>query len=257
MVSENSTNPFFKSLVDATIDAFGQKVQSIVLFGGIVRDGVFYTGWSDLDLIIIFKGMPDGTIAKCKKFPEITFEEQSLRVDPIFVFNDEITTQPLSNFFLNGPAINALIIERKVGLPIFGKIPQLRTTPHQERVAAILYITDIRYQLRNFIWDFSIQDCPNLDYAIPRVSRWCFSTIRASLRLFEIYSHPYEESIFHLETLFPSKDFSLLHRIASLRKNFIPSDADRTLVEDTYLFVEDFIPFVLSKLNFTEIFNVG
>lgn len=215
-------------------------IRCVVLFGGIVRDRVVLQGWSDLDLVVIMKGNFHRGIRSVSGALKAIESQVFLRIDPVFVLESELADPQLSRFYFNGAVINALDMSRGVGRVIYGDLPEVAFDLEREKLAAITYIDSTIAAFREFIFRYMTSDDVDCVYAIQRSARWCFSIIRAALRVFGVISHPYDEAIIHIERLFPNKDFTLLVSLTILRKNFQVEGVSCEMVYDIFDFVEEF-----------------
>jgi hypothetical protein len=73
-----------------------------------------------------------------------------------------------------------------------------------------------RYLLKDVLRPSSDRD-PT--HSVPRVTRWLFSIIRASIRLFDICVHPYRPSLNQVARLFPEMDLSVPYDLLAMREH--------------------------------------
>ena len=92
--------------------------------------------------------------------------------------------------------------------------------------------------------DNSIEKFKN---ALQRIIRWVFSIIRSSLRLFGIYTHPYESSNNALSKNFPDLDITLLKKLVSIRRKFNNIELDISLFSKIEFFIETYIKYIIGK----------
>lgn len=198
-----------------------QNIEAILLYGGIVRDSRIFDDWSDIDVIVIFRDITKRNAFELAKIIERLETKYSIRIDLTQISLKEIVDSVLAKCFFNSEIINALSMREGVSIVVFGRVPNVNFTLEQERQAALFYITNTLSLLRRYIIEVlyrgKVEDHIKAD--LKRIVRWLFSIIRASLRLFNIYTHPYEYSIPYLKRIFPELDISFLIQLIHLRKN--------------------------------------
>ena len=101
-----------------------------------------------------------------------------------------------------------------------------------------------RYLVENV---YSSRANDNLTPAVARITRWVFSIIRASLRLFDIYVHPYRPSLTQLETMFPELDMSVLYVLLEMRDAPKKICIDPSFFASVEAFTEKYSAFILRE----------
>lgn len=215
-------------------------IESIILFGGLIRDLNFVKGWSDIDIIAIFRSIPgDGYRQLGHAIKEIE-SEFKIRVDLIPLMLSDIEDCNFQRTFFSSGILNAIAMRDGVSLLIYGKNPKAKISTDQEKAAAIFYLSDTMVSFREFMYrQTSISSTKeNFLVTAPRVTRWTFSIVRASLRLFDVYSHPYDESVTHIIRIFPEIDTDILTKLIHLRKNLENCDYDFSIIYKAFDFCE-------------------
>ena len=209
-----------KELINNIIASNLKNIETILLFGGIVRDSKVFKEWSDIDIVVIFKDITKRSAADLAKILQQLESRYSIRIDLIQISLKELTDERLAGCFLNSGIINALSMRENVSILVFGHVPSVSFTTEQEKQAAIFYIVNTLNLFREYLIEVFYRN--NLEEHIKtdfkRIIRWVFSIIRASLRLFDIYTHPYEYSLPFVRQIFPEVDTSLLLQLIRIRK---------------------------------------
>ena len=226
-----------------------KNIETILLFGGIVRDSKAFKEWSDIDIVVIFKDITKRSAADLAKILQQLESRYSIRIDLIQISLKELTDERLAGFFLNSGIINALSTRENVSILVFGHVPSVSFTTEQEKQAAILYIVNTLALFREYLIEVLYRN--NLEEHIKtdfkRIIRWVFSIIRASLRLFDIYTHPYEYSLPFVRQIFPEVDTSLLLKLIRIRKNINIVDNASKLVQEIEIFIEEYVVLSLRR----------
>jgi len=226
-----------------------KNIETILLFGGIVRDSKVFKEWSDIDIVVIFKDITKRSAADLAKILQQLESRYSIRIDLIQISLKELTDERLAGSFLNSGIINALSMRENVSILVFGHVPSVSFTTEQEKQAAILYIVNTLALFREYLIEVLYRN--NLEEHIKtdfkRIIRWVFSIIRASLRLFDIYTHPYEYSLPFVRQIFPEVDTSLLLKLIRIRKNINIVDNASKLVQEIEIFIEEYVVLSLRR----------
>lgn len=214
-------NESYRQCLDGFIKEFCRanrdNLMGVVLYGGLVRDGAALPGWSDIDIAIIYQKISDRNIylnSSIKRYYEQTFQ---IRIDLNEIDSRELHSGLISIQY-HSEFTNALAFRNQASVSVFREHPACLPDEESEKRTAIFYINDTLFRYRKYLNenDFNQSGSAAL---VPRVVRWYFSMIRASLRLFGIYSNPYEESIEHLKEIAPLLDISVLEELAAGRRN--------------------------------------
>lgn len=193
-----------------------RNLEGIILYGGLVRDRAAMPGWSDIDIAVIYQNISERNIfmnASIKKRYERTFQ---IRIDLNEIDSCEVSTGLISIQY-HSEFSNALAFRKQVSISVLREHPVYLPDVESERRASIFYINDTLFRYRKYLNENDFAQ-PGSAALIPRVVRWYFSIVRASLRLMGIYSDPYEESVAHLKEVVPSFDISVLEELAAERR---------------------------------------
>jgi len=226
-------------LATSLLDNNPGNIEAIVLYGGLVRDAMIYSSWSDIDILVVFRDISKRCLIS---LASLTYELQSryhICIDLSQISLEEITDPRLLSRFYNSEIINALALRNNVSYVIYGEVPRVSIPPEQERQAAVFYIFNTLNLFRRYLIEVIYNPQSPIESALQfqRIVRWTFSIVRASLRLFGIFSHPYQDSIPHVKRMFPELDVTLLLDLLSHRANIGAADIN----DNIYLQVEDFL----------------
>ncbi len=263
--SESDLNPAFWEFVNANGESKhtaclkefltellrenSDNIISILLFGGLVRDGAAIPGWSDIDLLVLFRditrrdarnlaGLVDRAEAKYGVYIDLTQIDAEMIMDPLL----------LSNCF-NSEMLNALAMRANVSTIIYGTLPPVCVSPEQEKMAARFYIDHTMAAFRRYLIEnvYRTMGLEHYRRNVPRVTRWLFSIIRASLRLFDIYVHPYDPSLEQVRVLFPGIDLSVPYALLAIRKEPCAIQVDYSLFASIENFLQEYVACVLRE----------
>jgi predicted nucleotidyltransferase len=236
---------FLKGLLADNVD----NVRCVLLYGGLVRDGGPIPGWSDIDLIIVFRNIlkRDGTAFS--SFLSDTQWRYGIRIDVTQVDEQWLVDSRLAANVYSSEVLNALAMRPDVSRILYGTLPPVSFSPEHEKMAARFYISHTLGTFRRYLLEDVICRCaqPDLERSAARVTRWVFSIIRASLRLFNIYVHPYGPSLEQVKLLFPQVDLSIPYLLLGIRKDQGGVRPDHTLFISVEAFLETYVPFVLRE----------
>lgn len=252
LLSKRSLDPYISCLdefVRGVVTAHNDNIYSIILFGGLVRDPVPIPEWSDIDLIIIFFDMYRRDSISLARIQNDVSSRYSIRIDLTQVSLPDIEDKALLRSCMNSELINALSMRENVSVVLYGAKPTLVVPKGQEKLAAIFYMNNTLILYRRFLVETvflsGFQNVSTSD--LPRAIRWTFSVVRASLRLFDIYTHPYDYSLPYIRTLFPSIDLTLLCTLLKIRNSYPQVLATASVFQDIERFLEHYIVMVLRK----------
>lgn len=238
-----------KEFVDEIIMHNLDNIRTVLLYGGLVRDGHVFDAWSDIDVAVIFHDIVKRDPVKLAALLNRMRATYSIRIDLTQLSLDELCNNLIAKALYNSEIINALSMRENVSIIMYGSLPPFKFTIEQERSAAIFYLSNTRSLFRRYLVEVlyknSIDSINKND--IMRIIRWTFSIIRSSLRLFNIFSHPYEYSLPHVHGLFPYLDLSHLNNLIDMRKDINSAIIGIETVQQTELFIENYIPLVLKK----------
>jgi len=118
-------------------------------------------------------------------------------------------------------------------------------------MAARFYISHTLGAFRRYMLEDVMYCCAqhDLEHSVARVTRWVFSIIRASLRLFNVYVHPYNPSLDQVKVLFPQLDLSIPYVLLDMRKKPATIRPDHTLFISVEAFLEKYVSFVLREAS--------
>src|ERR1035438_7005723 len=148
----------------------------------------------------------------------------------------------LRQHLFNSEIINALAMRPGVSTVIYGDLPVATFGGDDEPLAARFYVSNTLALFRRYLVENVFgnpQPCDRVA-AVARITRWMFSIIRASLRLFDVYAHPYEPSLTQLATLFPTLHLSLPYTLTRMRANPATIQTDDALFLAAEAFIEQY-----------------
>lgn len=238
-----------KELINNIIANNPENIETILLYGGIVRDSKVFNEWSDIDIVVVFKDITKRSAVDLAKVIQQLETRYSIRIDLTQISLKELTDERLARCCFNSEIINALSARENVSIVVFGNVPSVSFTPEQEKQAAILYIMNTLALFRRYLIEVLYRDNveEHVKADLKRIIRWVFSIIRASLRLFDIYTHPYEYSLPFVKQIFPEVDTSLLLQLIRIRKNISTVDNTSELVQEIEIFIEEYVALSLRR----------
>lgn len=247
----NAYGPCLEYVVQSLLQHGHDNIDCLLLFGGLVRDTKPIIGWSDIDLIVVFCDTLKrdvGSIATVIVHAQLHY---GIRVDMTQLGSHELSDLAEVRHCYNSEILNALSMRPNVSIAIYGAIPSFQVSAEQERLAALYYIGDTIHKLRRFIAETvgTSNDAVHLRQCLARTTRWLFSVIRASLRLFGIYCHPYEPSLHEVAKLLPEVDLSLPRMLIAFRTSPLDYHIDESLFIQSEGFVVGFRRTVLARLG--------
>jgi hypothetical protein len=136
-----------------------------------------------------------------------------------------------------------------VSAVLYGALPVLAVSPEQEKLAARFYIDQTVAAFRRYLIEQVHRGEGQEHYgqSLARVTRWVFSIMRASLRLFDIYVHPYDPSLEQVAALFPDIDLSVPYELLTMRKHPDMLRVNYSLFDSIEGFLQKYITCVLRK----------
>lgn len=225
------------------------NIETIILYGGLVRDKKCIRYWSDIDIIIIFKDILERNANNLAKIINKLENKYSIRLDISQLSLEDLTNDYLLRSNFNSEIINVLSMRENVSIVLFGKMPKFDISSEQEKRAAIFYINKTLNLFRRYLIEFVYKEnsIKTFKISLSRIIRWTFSIIRASLRLFNIQTHPYKSSLNYLINLFPELDLALLEELINLRENFNQIEIDFSIFTNIEIFIENYIKLILRR----------
>ena len=217
----------------------------------MVRDKAPKLGWSDIDLIIIFIDILKRNPMLLSKIQNKTSIDHTIRIDITQISLQDIEEKALLDSCMNSEVINALSMRKDVSIVLYGNHPNFSISVDQEKRAAVCYINNTIYQYRRFMIDIVFSDSDNIcsKKYLPRAIRWTFSIVRASLRLFNIYTHPYEYSLPYVKEIFPNFDISILYKLIEIRDSFQEENIDISIFQEIEYFLENYNRIVTKRYH--------
>lgn len=237
--------------INSILNHMEDNIVSIILYGGLVRDGKSLAGWSDIDLIIVFNNILERNPELLSSLISDIEKKHNSRLD---ITQIELTDIANPIFFQHcywSDILNVLSNRLSVSQILYGSLPLIEISQDQEKKAAIFYINNTIGIFRRFLTEFAYKNENEKDLAltIPRLIRWTFSIVRASLRLFGIFVHPYEDSIATVEKMFPEIEISTLKKLCKIRNKSINCKINFFLIKEIETFVETYTKYILLRYN--------
>jgi predicted nucleotidyltransferase len=247
--SAGSYEACLNSFVRGVLDQSEPNVRCIILYGGLVRDKEPIPGWSDIDLLIVFKEISKRDAGVLSELIDSSEKRFGLRIDLTQLDEKWLEEEHLRRYLYNSEVINALAMRPDVSRIIYGNLPHVSISAEQEKIAARFYVSHTlsavhRYLVQDAMHPTSRQDTTR---HVARLTRWVFSIIRASLRLFDIYVHPYRPSLLEVERLFPHLDLAIPYLLLSMRHNPGTISADTAFYASVERFLEEYTTTALRK----------
>ncbi len=242
---EVCVNDFISGILENEIE----NVKAILLIGSINREKKIIQDWSDLDFIIIWKNLQKLNFERLASTIERIESKYSLRIDLNQISEAELSDITYSQCLYNGIIMNAIKRPHQHQI-LFGSLPDFQITDQQEKQAALYYINQMLFWKREYFIE-TLFRTSNLKDNFPQLLRRTFSIVRASLRLFDIFCNPYEDTIENAENVFPEFKFEVLQKLHLIKNNYSSIEVcklEETLIEISN-FIETFIPLVLRKYN--------
>lgn len=243
-LERNAGNPYAPCLayvVESLLLNAPENTSCLLLYGGLVRDGKPFLGWSDIDLVAVFR---DTRLLDLRFISELIADTQQryeIRLDLTQLDLADLAGPHIGRCY-NSEVMNALALRPGVSQVLYGRPPSLRFDANQETQAAWFYLDDTSFRLRRFIVETALQttDPHTFRQSIARVTRWVFSMIRASLRLFGIYCHPYEQSLAAVSKVLPHVGLDTPRRLLTYRNAPYECFVDMDVFQQSMEFVTNY-----------------
>ena len=241
-----------QDFLDKVIAFQPENIQAVVLLGGIFRNKKIINQWSDIDLIIIWKDILSVDLVEFSDIIDDWERSYMIRLDITQVSVKELMDINLSQYLFNGIIINALKRD-DVRDVIYGSIPDFKISDEQEKQSALFYINHMLFWQREYYIESLLRsNNEQIKSLIPILIRRTFSIVRASLRLFDIYCHPYEDSIYNIENKFPEICTNVLWKMLDIKDSFDEFQFnDIDILLEIRNFTEIFVDTILKKYNDT------
>jgi hypothetical protein len=202
-------------LKELILHEIGSSVSSIIAFGGAARNDGIIPGWSDLDILIISnnicyidKNRFYNVIATIKNqsgipltlvlISELAAKQRMLRVSPS-----------------NSVILNALSGRPQTSRLLSGQIDFVTPNINVEKANALSYLDHMSVQIRRHLLEGKKKE--SAKEALGQVVRWTSSILRASLRYYEIFVLPYEETLDKAIKIYTDRDFNHVATSFNLR----------------------------------------
>jgi len=226
------------------------NIASVVLFGGLVRDGKPISGWSDIDMLVVFRRILDRDARSLAQLVDRMEAKYNVRIDLTQVDEETLSDPLLLGKCFNSELLNALAMRPNVSAVLYGALPQVSVSPEQEKMAAFFYVDQTLSSFRRYLTEqvYRHDGEEHFRRSVVRITRWLFSIIRASLRLFDIYVHPYEPSLAQVEGLFPQIDLTVPYALLAMRNEPTRISTDFALFSSVEHFLQEYVTFVLLQV---------
>lgn len=227
------------------------ELQVIILHGGLVRDISPIKYWSDIDLILLFKQYST-LITKYLSKTVNEFENRfNLRLDINLVYQYDLKNDFYKAKYYNSEIINALN-QRNIRI-LYGSLDTINSNSFNEKEAVYVYLNSTQNLFRRYYIEniYRNLDSNNCKVYLQRIIRWIFSIIRSSLRLYNIYVNPYQESLAELKkiNILPQKNILLIEKLILIRADF--DKLDTTNIADFLVLfadIEDFVEYYINVI---------
>ena len=251
-MQRNEGNEYAACLRDFLVGLLKENnnnVASVVLFGGLARDKKPISGWSDIDLLVVFRKILMRNSERLAKLVDCTEAEYGIRID-LTQIDEKMLSDPLwlANCY-NSEILNVLAMRANVCEVFYGTLPRVCMCPEQEKMAARFYISHTIMSFREYLIEHAYRESNQEHYvrSLARVTRWVFSIIRASLRLFDIYVHPYNPSLEKVKLIFPEIDLSVPYSLLAMRREPTMISTDYGLFVLVEGFLQEYVTHVLRE----------
>jgi hypothetical protein len=175
-----------------------------------------------------------------------------IRLDVAEISGVEVSDPGRAQFFMNSALVAALTGVPDVGLLLWGQMPTCAFTSTQVTQAHVYYVCNTLTSFREYLIEvlYRSDNPEHRRRCLQRIVRWTFSIVRASLRLFGLWVHPYDDSIRVLRSLSFRADSSVLDRLAEMRRNFSNATSPPgELFTEVETFLEAYVPEVLQRYS--------
>lgn len=241
--------PCLRDFLTGLLKENADNITSIVLFGGLVRDGMPIPGWSDIDLLVVFQKIVHRDAQSLARLVDRAQTQYGISIDLTQVDAEALSDPLLLANCYNSEILNALAMRANVSAVVYGMLPRVHVSPTQEKMAARFYIDHTMAAFRRYLIEHAYRGDGQEHYrrSVARVTRWLFSIIRASLRLFDIYVHPYDPSLEQVAVLFPDIDLSVPYGLLEMRTTPDAIRIDYALFGSMEEFLQKYVACVLRK----------
>lgn len=226
------------------------NIQAIILLGGVFRNKRIINQWTDIDLIIIWKEILNVDLVEFSNIISEWEKLYNIRLDITQISNKELINPTLTPYLYNGIIINALK-RNNVRELLYGSIPEFTISDEQEKQSALFYINNMLFWQREYYIETLLRSTnEQIKQLLPILIRRTFSIVRASLRLFDIFCHPYEDSISYIEKIFPDLSTEILWKMIHIKNHFDEYHfKDWEMLLQIRKFTETFVFIVIDKYH--------
>jgi hypothetical protein len=229
---------------------FEKELSVIILHGGLVRESSPIKYWSDIDLITVFKYY-DRSITKYLSKIIHEFEIRfNIRLDINLVYQYDFNDDFHKSKYYNSEIINALNL--RSAKVLYGSLNAIDSTFFNERESVFVYLVNTQNLFRRYYIEnvYCNLDSINCKIYLQRIIRWVFSIIRSSLRLYDVFVNPYQDSLNELIKIncLSQQNISLIETLIRIRSDFANLDtSDIAYFEELFTRIEDFIESYVNK----------
>ncbi len=220
-------------------------LETVALIGGLARSTRIINDWSDIDALVVCKHVDFNACLQIDNFIKELETEYAIRLDVIKTGLNDLTAGVCTDAII----VSVLSRPKSLAKVLYGKLPELSFTKEHEKQVSLYHMNHIFYEFR-FSMGSRLLECHDerqLKRCLERVIRWAFSLVRSSLVLFDIFSHPYEESIDNLKHVFPEADITTLRKLGRIREQFSEYElqGDLSIFQEAGTFIENYYHMVM------------
>jgi predicted nucleotidyltransferase len=237
-------------LIEGLVLQFSGNLHSVYLFGGLVRDGHPIPGWSDIDLLVVFRSIRERSTSDLGGLVSAITRSANLRIDLVQAELRELVDSRYLCRYSNGSIINALLFPGVVSQLLWGSPIVINPEIARNDYIQFSYIHNTLGLFRDYICAFYMSNGSTpLVVAVPRLARWAFSIVRSSLRLDGIWTHPYEDSLPDAKRIYGDLDFQILDALCAIRRDWCNrcGELNEAHIQRLEKFVEAYVPEVILR----------
>ena len=127
------------------------NVASVVLFGGLVRDKTPIPGWSDIDLLVVFRKILARNAEALAKLVDCIEAEYGIRIDLTQIDVEMLSDPLLLASCYNSEILNVLAMRANVCEVFYGTLPRVCICPEHEKMAARFYVSHTIMLFREYL----------------------------------------------------------------------------------------------------------
>ena len=132
---ESAYDACVKSFIRHLLAENADNVQCVVLYGGLVRDGRPILGWSDIDLLVVFRDILARNAASLAHTLDQTQAQFGIRIDLTQLDLRWLLDPLLVVNCFNSEALNSLAMRSNVSTLLYGTLPHIVFPPEHEKLA--------------------------------------------------------------------------------------------------------------------------